>query len=202
MSDVVVQMIEQLSSGKSRIRLDNGEVWIMYRKEMSLFQIEMDTVLTDDRYKAVRSEVLLKRAKKRAMHLLEKMDRTEEQLRKKLLENEYPIDIVETAISFVKSFHYVDDTRYADTYIRLHGGDKSRAKLLMELRRKGISDEIACSAIDGMQEERDESKMIRAILEKKHYSPETATEEEKRRMYGFLARRGFQSADICREIFA
>lgn len=202
MSDVIVQMIEPLSNGKSRIRLDNGEVWILYRKEMNLFQIETDTVLTDDRYKAVRSEVLIKRAKKRAMHLLEKMDRTEEQLRKKLLENEYPKDIVETAISYVKSFHYVDDTRYADTYIRLHGRDKSRAKLLMELRSKGISDEIACNAIDGSQEERDESKIIRAILDKKHYSPETATEEEKRRMYGFLARRGFQSADICREIFA
>lgn len=202
MNTVVVQTIEPLSKGRSRIQLDNGEVWILYRKEMNAYQIRVGTQVTDEVYEAVRSEVLIKRAKKRAMYLLEKMDRTEEQLRKKLLEGEYPKDIVETAIDYVKSFHYVDDTRYADTYIRLHGGDKSRAKLLMELRSKGISDEIAKVSLDETQEVRDESELIRSILLKKHYSPETATEEEKRRMYGYLARRGFQSADICREIFA
>ena len=60
------------------------------------------------------------------MHLLENSDRTEYQLRQKLLESEYPEDLVVDAIDYVKGYHYVDDARFADCYVRLRGASKSR----------------------------------------------------------------------------
>ncbi len=51
------------------------------------------------------------------MHLLNDMWRTEAQLREKLTRNEYPADIVEAAISYVKSFGYINDYEYARSFI-------------------------------------------------------------------------------------
>lgn len=54
----------------------------------------------------------MKRAKLRAMHLLNDMDRTESQLRTKLLNGDYPADIADEAIAYVKSFGYINDESY------------------------------------------------------------------------------------------
>jgi regulatory protein len=61
--------------------------------------------------------VLVKRARLRALHLLNDMGRTESQLRQKLKQNDYPDDVVEDAIRYVKSFGYVNDKEYARSYI-------------------------------------------------------------------------------------
>lgn len=200
MGDVIVQSVEQLSKGKRRLSLDNGEIWVLYRGEVHTLGLAEGTVLTDAQYMQIRSDILGKRAKKRAMHLLEKMDRTEQGLRRKLLEGEYPEDLVEEAVAYVKSYHYVDDERYADCYVRLHGDTKSRGKLLAELQQKGIARELASRVLEEYDEERDETEMIQNLLQKRHYDPKEASPQEQRRMYGYLMRRGFQSSDICRAI--
>ncbi|MCI7131389.1 MAG: regulatory protein RecX [Lachnospiraceae bacterium] len=201
MNDVTVVSIGQLSGGKRRLQLDNGEIWVLYRGELRECALSEGTRLSLAQYEQIRHEIIGKRAKKRAMHLLEKMDRTEQALRKKLLEGEYPEDLVEEAIAYVKSFHYLDDERYADCYVRLHGESKSRGKLLMELQQKGVDRELADRVLEQYEEARDETQMIRLLLQKRHYDPKTATVQEQRRMYGYLVRRGFQSTDICRLLF-
>ena len=55
-----------------------------YKGELKRFGIKQGEDLTQENYEKIQNEVLLKRAKKRAMHLLEDMDRTESALRKKL----------------------------------------------------------------------------------------------------------------------
>ena len=197
---VTIQSVEQLAGGKRRLLLDNGEVWVLYRGELHTFHLEEHAVLSGEQYRTIRTEVLARRVKKRAMHLLERMERTEEQLRRKLAESEYPEDLIEDAIRYVKSYHYVDDARYADSYVHLHGGTKSRARLLMELQNKGVDRALAEQVLTSGDDERDEQALIKKLLEKRHYDPGQASLQEKRRMYGYLMRRGFQSADVCRAI--
>ena len=200
MEGVVVGTVEQLSKGKRRLHLDNGEIWILYAGELRSLDLAEGTQLSQAQYEQIRSDIIGKRAKKRAMHLLERMDRTEQELRKKLAENEYPEDLIEDAITYVKHYHYVDDARYADCYVRLRGADKSRGKLLTELQQKGVDRELASQVLAEYDEERDEPQMIFELMKKRHYDPETASLQEQRRMYGYLMRRGFQSTDICRAI--
>ena len=52
-------------------------------------------------------------AKKKAMSLLKYMDRTEWQLRDKLSLKGFSEGAIGEAIEYVKSFHYLDDYRYA-----------------------------------------------------------------------------------------
>ena len=200
MNGVTVVSAEPLSKGKRRLHLDNGEIWVMYSSELRGCALEEGAELTRAQYEQLRHDIVGKRAKKRAMHLLEKSDRTEQELRKKLLESEYPPDLAEEAITYVKSYHYVDDERYADCYVRLHGSTKSRGKLLAELQQKGVDREMAGKVLEAYKEERDEPQMIRELMQKRHYDPQTASLQEQRRMYGYLARRGFQSSDIYKAI--
>ena len=77
----------------------------------------------------IRRDVVFKRAKLRAMHLLEDMDRTEAGLREKLRQGLYPEDAAEEAVRYVKSFGYLDDTRYAENFVRSRKGSKSRREI-------------------------------------------------------------------------
>lgn len=200
MDGVIVVSVEPLSKGKRRLHLDNGEVWVLYNVELRACSLAEGTELTQAQYEQIRQDIIGKRAKKRAMHLLEKMDRTEQELRKKLLESEYPEDLAEDAIAYVKHYHYVDDARYADCYVRLRGAAKSRGKLLAELQNKGVDRDLANRVLAEYEDERDEPQMIRELMRKRNYDPQTASLQEQRRMYGYLMRRGFQSTDICKAI--
>lgn len=200
MCSVVIQEMEQLPGGKRRLLLDNGETWVLYRGEIHTLALTEGMTLSDGQYRSIRTEIVGKRVKKRAMHLLERMDRTEHQLREKLAEGGYPLDLIEDAVDYVKSYHYVDDERYADNYVQLHGASKSRRKLLTELQGRGIDRELAERVLMDADEGRDEPGMIQALLEKRHYDPDEASPGEKRRMYGYLMRRGFRSEDVRQAI--
>ena len=88
------------------------------------------------------------RAKKRALYLLERMDRTEQQLREKLKSSDYPEEVIEEAIEYVKSFHYLDDERYAENFTRYKKENMSRQQIKQKLMLKGVSKDIIQNAIE------------------------------------------------------
>ena len=127
------------------------------------------------------------------------MDRTEHQLREKLRASEYPEEVIEEAIEYVKAFHYLDDGRYAENFTRYKKEKMSRQQIKQKLMLKGISRDIISNAIED-EYDVDEAVHIRGILEKKHFSAESADEGEFRRVYSYLLRRGFRSSDILKEM--
>lgn len=140
-----------------------------------------------------------KKAKHRALYLLERMDRTEQELRQKLAQN-YEPDIVEEALAYVKQYHYIDDMRYAKNYIAWRSQTKSRRLIEQELvLKKGVAKDIVRQAFEESETE-DECLLIRRWMEKKKFHPEMATKEEQQKFYLFLMRRGFNSQDIQREL--
>ena len=196
---IQIAQIEKLDKGKRRIRFENGESCIAYYSEIRGLHLEEDAYVSYEIYEKLFKEVVGKRAKKRALHLLEQMDRTEQQLREKLMASEYPVRCIDDAIEYVKSFHYLDDERYAQTFTRYKKDKMSRQQIMQKLMMKGVSREIVSEAIEE-EYDVDETVHIRSILEKKHFSNETADEGEFRRVYNYLLRRGFRSNDILKEM--
>ena len=197
MSEILVLSEEAMTKGKCRVRMDTGLTCILYRSEQRQINAYEGSSLTREQYEILVHEILGKRATKRAMHLLEKMDRTEYKLREKLSEGGYPDEAIEDAIGYVKRYHYLDDERYARNYVFLAQDRKSRKKLSIELYQRGIKKEL----IDRILEEEyeaDEEKQICQLLEKRGYDPKTCSEKERQKLYQFLLRRGFQSSDICK----
>lgn len=196
---LVIAGMESLGKGQYRLVFDNGIHCKVYASEIRSMNLKEEGFITEEQYHQLITEIIGKRAKKRALHLLERMDRTEHQLREKLRIAEYPEECVDMAIDYVKSYHYLDDVRYASTYTRYAKEKQSRGQIRQKLMAKGISRDLADQAIEE-EYDTDESEQIRALLVKKHFDPSTHDDGEFRRVYQFLLRRGFRSSDILREM--
>lgn len=192
---MTVTEITPLTKGKVQISFDSAQNLILYKGELRKLGLEEGADISDALYSEIYHEIVGKRAIRRAMHLLEKMDRTEEQLRRKLLEGQYPPELAEEAVSYVKSYHYIDDERYARTFVRLNQERRSAARMKTDLLSKGVAMEIIELALEEELETPPEV-LIRSLLDKKHFDPQTAEPKESGRMYQYLLRKGFHSSEI------
>lgn len=195
--DLQIKEISSREKGKVQLVFDNGMRIILYKGEMRKLSLKEGATVTEATYRMIMEEIIGKRAIKRAMHLLERQERTEKQLYDKLKQNGYPEECIENAIGYVRSYHYIDDLRYAKTYIRYHQDKKSYRKLQMDLMSKGVPENLIEQALEE-EFESDEVRKICGLLQKRHYQKQTADDGEKRRTFQFLARRGFQSSDILK----
>ena len=137
-----------------------------------------------------------KQAKKKALRLLEQMDRTEEELRLKLRQKGFTEQATEAAIDYVKSFRYIDDVSYAERFVQSRQKQKSRKEIYMTLCQKGIEREIIEHALELCYAEYSEVDTIQNILDKKRVSVSECSTADKQKFYNYLARRGFKSEDI------
>lgn len=202
MQEMQVLSVAPGTKGKVNICFENGVEVALYRGELhkltpaeSRLLLQEESYISIELYDKLLHEIVALRAKKRAMHLLEKMDRTEQQLIEKLKTNGYPEECIEDAVAYVKKYHYIDDLRYAEHYIRYHQQKKSRQKLKMDLMQKGVRKDVIEQALEENFES-DEMRQIRELLEKRRYDKTDSDEKEKRRTYAFLMRRGYRSSDI------
>ncbi len=187
--------IEAMRGGKYRVCPEGGADFVLYRKELAAYGLSEEEELSPETRQQILEEVLIPRAKKRAMHLLEQQDRSVSQLERKLTEGGYPPEAVRAAMDYVASFHYTDDGRLARNYVRSQSESRSRLRIRQDLMRRGIADDIIDAALEEEYPE-SEAPLIESLLKKKGYDRETATEQEKARMVRFLGQRGFSMSDI------
>ncbi len=180
---------------KSVIKLDDGSSFVLKNKEIKKYDLRPDMEITPKLWSEIVEKTLFPRAKERGLYLLEKQDRTEKDIKNKLRQNGYPFDVIERVLDYLKENHFVDDMRYAESYIRYHQTGQSRRKLQANLYQKGISKDVITDALD--KEYRAlELGMIKELLAKKKYDPDTSTRSDKQKMYRFLLSRGFKYDDI------
>lgn len=191
----MVTSLEKGERGRRNLCLDGRIHLQLYAGEVRKYALEIGCKVPEETYQEILHMVLGKRATKRAMHLLERQEKTERQLREKLLINSYPPEAIEDAIDYVKRYHYLDDERYAKTFILFHQEKRSRARLKTDLYKRGIAPEI----IEGALEEvfsSDERDQIKELLSKRRFPKAPGDEKEFRKNYQFLLRRGFKGSDI------
>ncbi len=196
---MIVTQVEPLTKTKWKVYLDGKFVFVLYKGELSRFHIVQGEELSEDIFAKIREEVILKRVKLRALHLLNQMDRTEEQLRTKLKQGFYTDDMIDRAVAYVKSFGYIEDADYAKRFILSRQGSKSRKEIYAKLYQKGIAKEIIERAMEECYEDNEEMTAIRKLIEKKHFDVRNAADSEKQKIYGYLARKGF-SYDTIRQV--
>lgn len=200
---MIITDIVEMSKTKVKVCMDNGLIFALYKGELKKFAIRQGDELSQEVYDVIMNEILLKRAKLRCMNLLKGRDYTEYQLVMKLKQGFYPQEVIDAAIAYMASYGYVDDVRYAQSYIRYAGHTKSRRQIENSLLQKGISKEnieqsyAQCLDEDSIAEE---EELINKLLEKKHFDRQNATYEECQRMVGFLYRKGFVLDKIYKAI--
>ena len=188
--------IKSVSKTKFKVYLDGQFAFTLYKGELFRYRIQEDGELSEEVYQEIREKIVLKRAKLRAMHLLNDMDRTESQLRTKLLNGDYPADIVDEAIAYVKSFGYINDESYIRRFIESKRNSKSKKEIYALLMKKGVDMEQVHEILSEYYSAEDSLNAIRDLLRKKRYDPKSATDQEMRKICGYLARKGFGYEDI------
>lgn len=194
-----VTKIEPCGKTRFKIYLDESFAFVLYKGEAARFGIRLGEEISEETVQKIREEVIYKRARKRALHLLEDMDRTETELQEKLRQGLYPPDAVENAVSYVKSFGYLDDARYAEHFAASRSGSKSKKEIRALLARKGVSAEMIDRALETGYGEDGEAEAIRQILKKKRVDPATADPAQLQKIYGYLGRKGF-SYEAVRQV--
>ena len=193
----VVEII-QYDKKRKKVKFSNGIDLLLYYGELKRYDINIGH-LEDSVFDAIMIEVIIPRAKKRAMHLIEKQDRSRKNISDKLREGLYPSDAIEAAIDYLEPYGYIDEYRMAENYIRYYQTSRSKSRIIKDLRNKGIVDSVIEASIEANYEV-DEASLIEDLLSKKRYNPKEASYEDKAKMYRFLAYRGFSIDSINRAL--
>ena len=133
--------------------------------------------------------------------MLEARARGVVELRRLLLKKGEPEADVDAAIERLKTSGLLDDTNFARQLTRSKavGAGLSRRRIGQELAKRGVSRDISDNAIEAVFEEEgiDEAESIDRVARKKlRMLAKVDDATRRRRLYAFLARRGYDSDDI------
>ncbi|MGD9091639.1 MAG: RecX family transcriptional regulator [Anaerolineales bacterium] len=134
-------------------------------------------------------------AYQQALKYLNYRERSEAEVRQNLKGHDLPEESIEATMERLRRNKLVDDKRFADNWIdnRNQFRPRGRRALTYELKDKGISDEIIEQTLAGF----DESEMAYLAASKKARRWEKLEWRDFRsKIYGFLARRGFNYETI------
>lgn len=137
----------------------------------------------------------------RALNMLAFRARSATELRRSLVRKGEEPARVDAAIERLRAAGLIDDEQFARQFARsrVSSAGASRRKLEQELYRKGVGREISSEAIAEVMEEEDvdeDALVERAALKKLRTLGRVDEATRRRRLYGYLARRGYDSDRI------
>ena len=143
----------------------------------------------------------------RALDILAFRARAAAELKRALLRKGEEPPLVERAIARLQEQGILDDAAFAQSFTRAKvlGANQSRRRVQQELAKKGVARSVSDAAIDVVFEEEgvDAGAIVLAAARKKMRSLQSLDPTvQRRRLYGFLARRGYDGEDIRRAMDA
>lgn len=140
----------------------------------------------------------VRRAQEAALRLLSYRPRSEAELRTRL-NRRFPSGTVDQVLHSLKQRSLVDDRAFARLWAQSRDRQKPRsaAAIRRELVAKGVTPETAANAASTVD---DEESAIRAAAQFARRLADADSTSFRRRLYGFLQRRGYGSGVIRRTV--
>jgi regulatory protein len=185
------------------VRVD-GEFRLALAQEVVLRAgLRTGDAVTEERLQELEGEDLRWKAREAALHLLSFRTRTARELRQRLRRKGFPDEVTEACVAGLVERGLVDDADFAEAFVRdrVRFRPRGRRRLLQELRSRGVDPETAEEALGSVMEGEEVSELDLARDAVRKWSPRPGEDPQRarRRLYGFLARRGF-GADTVRQI--
>lgn len=136
----------------------------------------------------------------RAVSMLAARGRAARDLERQLVRKGEPPELARKAVERLTAQGFLDDAAFARSFVRSKssGAGLAKRRLEQELGRKGVERSVIADAIDEVftEEEVDESAAAETLARKRNKSLGAAdAPSRRRRLYAFLARRGY-SPDV------
>ncbi len=128
-----------------------------------------------------------------ALRLLTGAPRSRHQLAEAMARREVPEDVAARVLDRFTEVGLVDDAEYARMLVRSRQESRGLARraLAVELRRKGIDDEVAAGALADVDPESEEAS-ARELL-RRRWRPDVDPDVQARRALAMLGRKGYPS---------
>jgi regulatory protein len=178
---------------------------------VSIDIVERLGLATGRAYDAVRADVRREAAVlatyDRALNLLALRARSARELRRQLVRKGEPAEQVDAAIARLLAAGLLDDAAFARQFTRTKamGAGMSRRRIQQELSRRGVARDVGDGAIADVfaEEDLDEGAVVEQAARKKLRSLRNLdAKTRKRRLFAYLARRGYDLDDIRHAIQA
>ena len=141
-----------------------------------------------------------KRGLSAALDILSRRDRSEVELRRRLLAKEIPDEEIDTVVARLKELRYLDDRRLAERLAdaAVASGRGYGIRLALDLAKRGIPRDIADETLARITADHDERGLVRDLLSRKFpaFDPDVADNREKVRVMNFLLRKGFSRSAV------
>lgn len=147
--------------------------------------------INDEKIRTLLEQDTLEVAYQRALNLLNHRPRTEKEIRAKLAEKEFTAVQIDQVLEKLKRANLIQDADFAKAWVenRIEFHPRSKRLMQCELKKKGVADEY----IDDILENSitDSELAYRAATQYAHRLTRDDRETFRRRLSGYLARRGF-----------
>lgn len=192
--------LERKPGGK-RIDLQlDGRAAISLSPEVCLrFGLRVGDDLTEAALDALFEAETRERALAAALRLLAYRPRSVAELRTRLKQRAFAVDAIEETIGRLRRGGLLDDEQFARSWVesRERTSPRSRRLISSELRAKGVDARLAERSVAGAD---DEDAAYRAAARRAQSGRSLPHEEFRRRLGGFLLRRGFDYEVINRVV--
>ncbi len=135
-----------------------------------------------------------------AVRLLARRDHSAAELKRKLLQRGFRTESCDGIIVWLLDKGFLDDRRFAKRWAEasLASGRCFGLRLRHELQQRGVDATLASEVVAELAADHNESSTIRALADQRFpgFNTFKATDREKRRIFGFLQRRGFSANAI------
>lgn len=140
------------------------------------------------------------KAREAALSLLSFRSRSAVELRRRLERKDFPPEVAEQCVAELVERGLVDDDAFAETWVRdrVRLRPQGKRRLVQELRAKGVDSEAAHEAVGEVLEAEEVSDTELALAAAAKWRPRAGEDpaRARRRLHGFLARRGFSGEAI------
>mgnify|MGYP001109104529 CR=1 FL=1 len=194
MSGVVTAMkVQKRNPQRVNVYLDGEYAFGLARITAAWLQIGQ--ALSDEKIAQLKAQDSHEAAYQKALGFLNYRPRSSAEVRKNLEKHGYEPEVIEQVLERLGRSGLVNDGQFAQTWVdnRSEFRPRGRRLLSMELRQKGLDDEAIESALTGLDEE---ALAYQAALKYQRKLQDLPKPDFRRKLAGFLARRGFSYAVI------
>ncbi|GKX31818.1 hypothetical protein SH1V18_42980 [Vallitalea longa] len=180
------------------IHIDGEYMFFVTYKELKFLKLKINDDITEEFLQKIYREYIISRAKNRALRLLTRKDMTRKEIIQKLKLTGYNDYVTNKIILFLEEYNFINDKKYVEKYVNYNQKRKSVKKIGMELTQKGISKDTINEYIENIDFCEEENAYN--LLYKKYKNVDTIDNKIKRRMIGYLMRKGYNYSLINKVI--
>lgn len=197
------------------VHLEGGEPFEVRLEALERCRLGVGDRLSEDGRRELADVDADVRVREAALRLLSHRARTRRELETRLRQKGFPATRIRPCLDALEGKGLLDDEAVAAAFVRdrLRHRPRGRPRLVSELRAKGVETDLAMAAIDRVFEDEEVSdaalaresaeawlaRQGAAILEALGPDADTPQREKaRRRLYGYLSRRGFRGEALTK----